>query len=280
MSGAEAPGADPAPRPPAAAGRFYPADPAALATTVDQLLDAVAVPVGERLAAAYVVPHAGYGYSGPTAAQVYARLRVHAAEVSRVVILGPAHHVPLRGCAVPRNRWWSTPLGPVAVDPAVDLLCAGAHAVADDAPHRPEHSIEVQLPLLQRSVDPVPVLPVLVGTATTTAVADLIAAAVSAAGPGTVVLCSTDLSHYLPQEQARRRDRRTVEAMLDVDPDRIARDDACGACPLRGLLAFARRAVLRPRLLDMATSADTGGDRSAVVGYAAVELMRGGGGRR
>jgi AmmeMemoRadiSam system protein B len=228
------------------------------------------VPAGERLAAAYVVPHAGYRYSGPTAATVYARLRLHAAEVSRVVVLGPAHHIPLRGCAVPRNGRWSTPLGPVAVDPAAGMLCAAGHAVADDAPHRLEHSIEVQLPLLQRSVGPVPVLPVLIGTATATAVADLVAATVSAAGPGPVVLCSTDLSHHLPDGQARRQDRRTVAAMLDVDPDRIAGDDACGAYALRGLLAHARRAGLRPRLLDLATSADTGGDRSAVVGYAAV----------
>jgi AmmeMemoRadiSam system protein B len=270
MPGAGEPGPDPAPRPPAAAGRFYPADPAVLAASVDHLLDAVVVPAAERLAAAYVVPHAGYRYSGPTAAKVYARLRAHAAEVSRVVVLGPAHHVWLRGCAVPRNRRWSTPLGPVAVDPAAGMLSAVGYAVADDAPHRLEHSIEVQLPLLQRSIGPVPVLPVLVGTATPTAVADLVAATVSAAGLGTVVLCSTDLSHYLPDGQARQRDRRTVAAMLDVDPDRIAADDACGACALRGLLAHARRAALRPRLLDLATSADTGGDRSSVVGYAAV----------
>jgi AmmeMemoRadiSam system protein B len=272
MPDAGVPRAHPAPRPPAAAGRFYPADPAALAATVDDLLDAVAVPAGERLAAAYVVPHAGYRYSGPTAAKVYARLRVHAAEVSRVVILGPAHRVPLRGCAVPRNRRWSTPLGPVAVDPAAGTPCVVGHAVADDAPHRLEHSIEVQLPLLQRSLGPVPVLPVLVGAATMTAVADLLDATVSAGGAGTVVLCSTDLSHYLPDGQARQRDRRTVEAILDVDPDRIAGNDACGVYALRGLLAFARRAVLRPRLLDLSTSADTGGDRSAVVGYAAVEF--------
>jgi len=252
-------------RSPAVAGRFYPRDPVRLAATVDQLLDAAGAPDGEPLAAGYLVPHAGYQFSGPTAAQAYARLRRHAGQVRQVVLIGPAHFVPVAGCVAPASPAWATPLGELPVlDPAP---LAGAGLTVADAPHVPEHSLEVQLPFLQRALGrAVPVLPVVVGTASPPAVAGWLAAA---AGPGSVVLCSTDLSHYLDQPAAAARDARTAAAIEALDPDRIGPRDACGQHALRGLLSWARAGGLRPELLDLRTSADAAGDPTRVVGYAA-----------
>jgi hypothetical protein len=256
-------------RRPAVAGRFYPRDAARLAGAVDRLLDAVEVPGGEPLAAAYIVPHAGYVYSGPTAAHVYARLRRHAAKVQRVVLVGPAHFVPLAGCAAPAATAWLTPLGELPVEDAAGL---GDHLAVDDAPHAPEHSLEVQLPFLQRALGrPVPILPVVVGEAPAAVVVALLTAAV-AAGPQAVVLCSTDLSHYLDQAAASERDARTAAAIVALAPEQIGVRDACGAFALRGLLAWARGSGLRPELLDLSTSADTAGDAARVVGYGAFAL--------
>jgi AmmeMemoRadiSam system protein B len=260
-------------RPSAVAGRFYPRDPAGLGRLVGTLLSGVDVPADDEPAAAYVVPHAGYRYSGPTAAHVYARLRRHADRVSRVVLVGPAHYVAVSGCAVPTTSEWATPLGtvPVSVELAGSLVTAGL-VVADDRPHAPEHSLEVQVPFLQTVLPSgVPLLPVLVGQSTVDAVAAVLAASVES--PGTVVLCSTDLSHYLDDASAREQDARTAQAILDLAPDRIGPRDACGRYALRGMLAWAGQRGLRPRLLDLSTSADTAGDATRVVGYPAFALL-------
>lgn len=255
-------------RPPAVAGHFYPAQPNVLAELVDGLVGAVEVPDDESLAPAYVVPHAGYRYSGPTAAFVYARLRRHATKVNRVVLLGPAHRVPLKGCAVPVALRWRTPLGDLPIDAAAAGLAADGHAAAADEPHAQEHSLEVQLPFLQRVLEPgVPVLPVLVGSSTVDDLVITIEAA--AAAPGTVVLCSTDLSHYLPRDAAHQQDERTVHAVLDLAAERIGVRDACGVFALRGLIGWARHRSFAPQLLHLSTSADTAGDPQRVVGYSA-----------
>jgi MEMO1 family protein len=262
----------------AVAGAFYPADPVVLADQVDRLLDAVEVPVDDELAAAYVVPHAGYRYSGPTAAHVYARLRRHAADVQRIVLIGPSHRVPLVGAATSAADRWRTPLGEMTVDSAAARTLADAgRAVVDDAPHLPEHSLEVQLPFLQRALrqvapSEVRFLPVCVGLSQvddTRALIDSAVGVAGTAGAGTVVLCSTDLSHYLPDHEARDRDARTAQAILDLDPERIGAHDACGAFALRGLLAWADRLGLAARMLHLSTSADTAGDPDRVVGYPA-----------
>jgi AmmeMemoRadiSam system protein B len=251
-------------RPPAVAGSFYPDDPAALQTLVDELLG----PGGTAdEALAYIVPHAGYRWSGPTAAHVYRRLVRRSFE--RVVILGPAHRVPLRGAAVPTETHWATPLGPVAIDTegAKELVARGL-AVADDAPHAPEHSIEMQIPFLQ-GVPNLQVLPVCIGQSE---VDDVAAVLRAVAGPGTVVLCSTDLSHYLTEVQARRRDAATAAAIVDLAPERIGVGDACGRHALRGLLAWGRSMHLQASIIRLATSADEGGPKNRVVGYAAAAL--------
>jgi AmmeMemoRadiSam system protein B len=274
-------------REPAVAGRFYPAPALELATLVDRLLDAAGVPeaggsegpgggefIDEPLAAAYVVPHAGYRYSGPTAARVYARLRQHAAEVRRVVLIGPAHYVRLTGCAAPSKAAWLTPLGEVPVDRvAVGELAEGGHAIVDDLPHEREHALEVQLPFLQRVLPAgVPIIPLAVGASRPD---DVLVTLLAAVRPGTLVLCSTDLSHYLMLEDAQRQDERTAQAVLDLAPESIGVRDACGVYALRGLLAWARHHRLRPGLLHLCTSADATGDPSRVVGYAAFAFRSG-----
>lgn len=248
-------------RQPAVAGAFYPADPAELASTVDKLLDAVDVPDDDVLARAYVVPHAGYRYSGATAAHVYARLRRHAVDIGRIVLLGPAHRVRLNGVAAPTTRQWATPLGDVAIDLDHSLP-------ADDAPHAPEHSLEVQLPFLQRAVPGVPVLPFVAGVSTVEEVTD----AITATADGAIVLCSTDFSHYETDAAARVQDERTAQAVEAHRADRIGVRDACGVFALRGTVEWARRNGFRVRRLALTTSADSGGDPDRVVGYPAFAL--------
>lgn len=256
-------------RQPAVAGMFYPAAAGALADLVDRLLDSVpaaSAPVAPSAPeVAYVVPHAGYRYSGATAAHAYARLRGAAA--TRFVIAGPAHRAPVRGCVVPAASAWATPLGdvPVDVDGVAALVGAGL-ATVDDPALAAEHSLEVQLPFLQRvAAGPFTVLPIAVGLSTVEVSAAVLAAA---AGPGAVLLCSTDLSHYQDEATADRQDARTVRAVLDLAPARIGAADACGAFALRGLLGYARNAGLRPALLDRSTSGRASGDTGRVVGYA------------
>ncbi len=260
-------------RPPAVAGRFYPAGAESLRNQIDSLLAATPQPPDEPLSRAYVVPHAGYRYSGPTAAHVYLRLHAHAAEVRRIVLIGPAHFKRLNGCAVPAAHQWLTPLGPVEIDAdsCADLVRDG-HAVMDDEPHAPEHSLEVQLPFLQRALPgSVRVVPIVAGPSSVDVVADAIAAAVGE-GDGTVVICSTDLSHYQDDATARLQDERTVAAVVSLEADEIGVRDACGVYALRGLVGWARRTGLTPSVLYRCTSADTAGDPSRVVGYAALAL--------
>ena len=259
-------------RAPAVAGRFYPGRAETLAAQVDAMLAAVEVPAGDRLAAAYVVPHAGHRFSGGTAAHVYARLRAHAADITRVVLIGPAHYVRLSGCAVPTVDRWATPLGEIALDTAGrDTLVDAGHAAGNDEPHAPEHSLEVQLPFLQRVLPAgVPILPVAAGLSTTDSVADLLAACATA--DGTVLLCSTDLSHYHDDATARELDRATIDTVLARDADHLAPRSACGLFALRGLTALAARLDWTPTLLDYTTSADTAGTPDRVVGYAAFAV--------
>jgi MEMO1 family protein len=256
-------------REPAVAGLFYPGDPAALRQMVAGLVDAVDVPAGDRLASIYLVPHAGYRYSGPTAAHVYARLRAHAEEIERIVIVGPAHRVPLTGAAVPATDTWRTPLGEVPIDIAeAQRLVSLGLAVATDVPHEPEHSLEVQLPFLQLS-GLTPIVPVCVGRTPAQSVRSLIDAV---AGPGVVVVCSTDLSHYLTEGEAFERDAHTLRSVVELTPERLEIHDACGFFALRGVLTWAKAAECAVTIYHQCTSADTGGTPERVVGYCAAAV--------
>ena len=256
-------------RPPAAAGTFYPEDRAALVRIVDRLL-AESAPWSDARPWGIVVPHAGYRYSGQVASSAYAAVRACRAAIARVVVVGPAHFVPLLGCAVPASNSWRTPLGETSIDTDLREVAVEAGGVLDDTPHLPEHSLEVQLPFLQRLLgEGVQFLPVAVGQTA----ADDVVALLSALSPHTdLVVVSTDLSHYEDITTARLLDRRTAEAVQALDADAIGPSDACGVFALRGAVVFARATHMTIRLLDLRTSGDTAGDLDRVVGYGAFSI--------
>jgi AmmeMemoRadiSam system protein B len=252
-------------RPPAVAGVFYPGSPGALAQDVQDLLSEVPVPAGERPPKALIAPHAGYPYSGPVAASAYARIGNLRGAVSRVVLLGPAHRVALRGLAAPAAEAFETPLGRVPIDRgAVERALALPQVRVSDRPHAPEHSLEVHLPFLQTLLGEFWLVPFVVGDATpeeVEAVLDLLWG-----GPETLVVVSSDLSHDQSYATARRMDAETSRAIEALDPDAIRWEQACGRIPVQGLLRVARRRGLSARAVDVRNSVDTaGGDR--VVGY-------------
>jgi len=255
-------------RPAAVAGRFYPGEAGVLRREVGALL--ADAPHGGPRPKALVVPHAGYVYSGPTAAAAYALLDGVAHTIRRVVLLGPSHHVALRGAAVPAAAFFETPLGRVPLDreAIVRLVEAGLAGVSDE-PHRFEHALEVQLPFLQAQLGDFRLLPVAVGVGRPEGVADLLDAVWG--GDETLIVVSTDMSHFHPHAEARAMDQATCAAILARDA-RLRGEQACGCHALNGLLESARRKDLALRLLDMRNSGDTAGPRDRVVGYASFAI--------
>jgi AmmeMemoRadiSam system protein B len=257
-------------RPASAAGLYYPRDAAGLRHALRTLLSSRTTAV-DRLPKALVVPHAGYAYSGTIAAAAYHTLETPAARAVRhVVLLGPSHRVPIRGLAMPACDYYSTPVGDVPVDGATrarlrELGLAGV----DDAPHRLEHSLEVQLPFLQSVLDDFEVLPVAVGSAPAEQVCRLLEAAWG--GPETLIVVSSDLSHYHTCVEAQAIDEQTARSILARRSD-ISDAQACGAGGLNGLMEAARHKGLEVRLLERCTSGDTAGDNSRVVGYGSFAL--------
>ena len=261
-------------RPSAVAGMFYPGAADTLAAEVERLVAAAAPTEVAQAPKLLVVPHAGYIYSGPIAAQAYALLARWRAQVRRVVLLGPAHRLAIRGLALPSVSAFETPLGRVELDRAALAQLRGLTQVSvNDAVHAKEHSLEVQLPFLQRVLDEFTLVPLVVGAASVKQVAEVLERLWG--GDETLVVISTDLSHYLPYAEARATDRMTVERILQLDPE-LDHDQACGATPLGGALLAARAHGLVPRLLDLRNSGDTAGDRSRVVGYCAFAFAPGG----
>ncbi len=262
-------------RRPAVAGTFYPLRPATLRAAVADYVtgahDDVA-PDDVVAPKAIIAPHAGYPYSGPIAGSAYAAVTPLRDVVERVVLLGPAHRVPLEGLAVPSVDAFVTPLGPVEIDGearSVALGCRGV--VVDDVAHAPEHSLEVQLPFLQYVLGTgARVLPLVVGRASSAMVGSVLEALWG--GRETLIVVSSDLSHYEPYEVAREHDLRTARAIVDGVPDAIGPYDACGAYPVRGLLSAAKQHDLDTRLLDLRNSGDTAGPSDRVVGYGAFAL--------
>jgi len=254
----------------AVAGSFYPADPGELQSTVRRLLDAVPVHHGPA-PKAMVVPHAGYAWSGAIAAMAYAQLQQHRQRYQRVVLLGPCHCVAFRGLAASSADAFRTPLGNVMLDRvALDALDHPAVSRIDAA-HRPEHSLEVQLPFLQCVLESFTLVPLVVGDTDAQAVAEVIEQLWG--GQETLVVVSSDLSHYLRYEAACDLDGRTCRSIEALDAGRISHAAACGATPLRGLLIAARRRGLRAVTVGLRNSGDVAGDRQRVVGYGAWLLM-------
>lgn len=256
-------------RPAAVAGMFYPADPASLAQEVERCL-AAAPRRDAPIPKALIVPHAGYVYSGATAARAYARLAPARSLIRRVVLFGPAHRVPVRGLALPVAEAFATPLGTLAIDADAKAAALALPQVsASDVAHNLEHSLEVQLPFLQRVLDEFSLVPFAVGAATPAEVAEVID--LLWGGPETLVLISSDLSHFHAYKQAQALDRATAETILALDPA-LRHEQACGATPINGLLRAAKRRGLAIEQLGLCNSGDTAGDRNRVVGYAAFAL--------
>jgi hypothetical protein len=258
-------------RPAAVAGLFYPKDAEGLRRTLRALLAAPHTPLpAARVPKAIVVPHAGYAYSGPVAAAAYRSLASAADRIRHVVLLGPSHRVPMRGLAMPAADFFATPCGEIPIDDRgrQHLRELGLAGVSD-APHAAEHSLEVQLPFLQAVLTDFDLLPIAVGLTPPGQVARALEAVWG--GEETLVVVSSDLSHYHTHGEAQQIDGLTTRAILDRRSD-LSGEQACGAEGINGLMEIARRKGLEVELLDQRTSADTAGDSSRVVGYGSYAL--------
>lgn len=252
-------------RQPAVAGSFYPSDPYDLRQMVEGLVRKAVAPETEVEPRLFIVPHAGYIYSGPVAATAY-RLLQSVKPPEGLVAIGPSHFAEFAGLATPGVEYLATPLGTVPVDAGLREVAETDPSVVRHAPaHAREHSLEVQLPFLQIVLEGIAVLPLLTGTVEPAAVADVLGSVM--AEDGVMGMISSDLSHYLDYETARTRDAATCAAILDKRPDRLSWGDACGLVGIQAALLLAQRQGWDCALLDLRSSGDTAGDRDRVVGY-------------
>lgn len=255
-------------RQPAVAGAFYHGQKQALDSDVNALLENARTNLDETAVSpkAIIVPHAGYIYSGPVAASAYVRLMAMRDTIKRVILLGPVHRVPVQGLALPGVTAFATPLGKIQIDQeAVSAIEDMPQVVESTAAHAPEHSLEVQLPFLQAVLGNFKLLPLAVGNATPAEVAEVLE--VLWGGPETLIVISSDLSHFHSYQTAQTIDAQTAQDILNLQ-NTVSHEQACGGTPVNGLLLAARRHELQPQLLDLRNSGDTAGDKDRVVGYA------------
>lgn len=259
-------------RPAAVAGRFYPGHPEELRRTVMAFLESASLTDGPA-PKAIIVPHAGYPYSGPIAASAYARLAQDRDIIRRIVMLGPCHNAAFPGVAASSWEAFATPLGLVPIDAcALSRLASFPQVVTRDSAHSEEHCLEVQLPFLQCALDAgFTLVPLLVGESTSQEIGEILSALWG--GPETRLVISSDLSHYNEASVARELDAATAAAIEALEPDAIAREQACGGLAIRGLLHAARRHALRASTVDLRNSGDTAGSTRHVVGYGAFVFM-------
>jgi MEMO1 family protein len=262
-------------RPPAVAGQFYPGNADRLRRDVAELL-AEAAPLAARAPKALIAPHAGYAYSGALAARAFATLVPDTEAIRRVVVIGPAHYVPLRGVATPTAAAFETPLGRVPVDEnALSQLAGLAFVMRSDRPHAPEHAIEVELPFLQHVLPAFELVPLVVGEACPDEVGAVLGRLWG--GPETLVVISSDLSHFHTYEAAQRLDAATAAAIEAGDWARLNSGSACGFLPIAGLLQQAAKWGLAATRLGLCNSGDAAGPRDRVVGYGAWAFTPAGG---
>ncbi len=254
-------------RTPAVAGLFYPADTAELHAQVRHFLTEVEAPAGSP-PKAIIAPHAGYIYSGPVAASAYARLQAARGSIARVLLLGPSHRVGFRGIAASAMTAFETPLGSIPVD---QEAVTAARQLPDvgvlEQAHAREHSLEVHLPFLQEVLGSFSLVPLVVGEARPSQVGQVLETLWG--GPETLIVISSDLSHYLDYQNARQLDQATSKAIEALRFEDISYEQACGRNPVNGLLWVARRKNLQVETLDLRNSGDTAGSRDQVVGYGA-----------
>lgn len=254
-------------RPAAVAGMFYPETAAVLTGDLRRFLDQSSVECSSPPPKALIVPHAGYIYSGSTAAAVYAPLAGRRDTIRRVVLLGPSHRVAIDGLALPSVSGFATPLGVVPLDQeTMATLLALPQVTISDAAHALEHSLEVQLPFLQTVLAQFTLVPLVVGRVMPIQVAAVLDRLWG--GDETLIVVSSDLSHYLSYAEAIEIDRLTARQIVSLLP-RVEHQQACGATPINGLLLAAEKHRLRPRLIGLCNSGDTAGDKRRVVGYGA-----------
>lgn len=256
-------------RQPAVAGMFYPRNRDELRDMLDDYLaDAASSAKNAPPPKAIIVPHAGYIYSGPVAASAYARIVPRSRQIRRVILLGPSHRVPLIGLAASSVSHFSTPLGLVPLDQPViaDLLSLPQVKILDTA-HAMEHSLEVHLPFLQTVLDSFRLVPLVVGDASPQEVAEVLEHVWG--GDETLIVISSDLSHYLDYREAQARDAATSQAIEQLQFEQIGYEDACGRNPVNGLLYLAKQKGLHMDTIDLRNSGDTAGPKDRVVGYGA-----------
>jgi MEMO1 family protein len=259
------------PRAPAVAGTFYPRSAQTLSQTVGNLLATAKVQEG-LCPCGVIAPHAGYAYSGVVAARAFTNLRRLHGQIERAMVIGPAHFVPFLGIAAPTHAAFTTPLGEVPVDLAtVEALIEETLVAFNDEAHAPEHAIEVELPFLQSIFADLPIVPLLFGSTTAETVAAVIARIWTDA---TLLIISSDMSHFESYHVARRHDERTAAAIEAFDEAAIGPSDACGHLAIRGALKEAMRRGLKLTRLALCNSGDTAGDRRSVVGYGAWAFHR------
>lgn len=257
-------------RQPAVAGSFYPADPLELRHQVRHLLEHATPPPGPA-PRALIVPHAGYIYSGPVAATAYLTLLPVREQIRRVILFGPSHRVPFHGIALSQATEFMTPLGPIALDRhAIQSLQQLPGVMNLDAAHAYEHSLEVQLPFLQSILGEFKLVPLVVGDCDAETVAKVIERFWD--DPHSLIVISSDLSHYHDYATAQRMDSNTSHAIEALNSAAIGYDDACGRNPILGMLEVARRHELEAHTLDLRNSGDTAGPREQVVGYGAFSF--------
>lgn len=256
-------------RPAAVAGLFYPDDARELRALVSDCLTHGVV--AGATPKALIVPHAGYEYSGPVAGRAYGLLKAARGAITRVVLLGPSHRVAFAGLALSSASRFSTPLGDVPVDhEAAACIRALPQVTVLDRAHAQEHSLEVHLPFLQVVLGDFGLVPLVVGSASPAEVAEVLERLWG--GPETLIVASSDLSHYHDYATAQRMDEATSAAIQALRYEDLGDDDACGRIPVSGLLSVARRCGLHARVVDLRNSGDTAGTRDQVVGYGAYAI--------
>lgn len=254
-------------RQPAVAGLFYPADKESLQNDIEYYIEEANFG-RDVIPKAIVVPHAGYIYSGPIAATAYKQIIPIKDEINRVILLGPSHRVAFTGLAVPESDFFQTPLGNIPIDQkGIKSLADLPQVIFSDQAHREEHSLEVQLPFLQEILGEFSLIPLVVGDASSHDVAEVINKLWG--DEHTLIVISTDLSHYHEYNEAQRIDRLTSDAIENLKPEHIDYEDACGRNGLKGLMTIAKEKNLSVDILDLRNSGDTAGDKNRVVGYGA-----------
>lgn len=257
-------------RQPAVAGHFYSSDPAELKRNIQHYMELADLKSSDR-PKALIAPHAGYIYSGPVAATAYATLDPIKNDIKRVVLLGPAHRVFVRGLALSSATHFATPLGQIKIDQdAIDSIKSLPQVVLSDQAHALEHSLEVHLPFLQMVLDDFELVPLVVGEASPEQVAEVLN--LLWGGDETLIVISSDLSHYHDYDTACNIDRLTTRAIEKLQLDQIDSQQACGCRPVCGLLKVAREKNLNVKTLDLRNSGDTAGPRDRVVGYGAYSF--------